>query len=348
MTASDFSPVAETGEIPAPSGIFGRWGRKHSLEPLGGGFARILLDEQGRSQASGNQLTAGQKYWSGARSWVKVDTGTHRLQYTVDFSDPLGSAGFIATISVTASVKDADGAAQDGCTSAGEILVPLLREAIEVAAGSVATGEDQTATLSARLAVARNAARALVGTEPSVPVWLAATVTSVSVDFDDTTARRHADLTEKQHGTQLIAAEGENRQMQAKTEMEVRDIVRNSLKPHLRDSMGSEIEAVVSAPTTENINAFAAKLSNTEQGRHQALFETVQVLIDKDMLDPENPVFEALVQASSKALEGMYEGGAPELEGGTGAAEITGGGGGEEEPLAESQDTESGEDGDNH
>lgn|GEM_PF-3713456 len=326
MTASsDFSPVVETGEIQAPSGLLGRLKHKHDLEPVGGGFVRILLDDQGVPLASGEQLTAGQRYWTRARSWLKIDVGAHRLRYEVDFSDPSGSAGFIATISVEASVQDAEGAARDGCTSAGEILVPLLREAIEIAVGSSSTtaGEEPIATLSAMLAKAREAARGLVRTEPSVPSWLSATVTSISVDFDEITARRHADLIEKKHDTHLIAAEGESEEMKTRKAMEIRDIVRNSLEPHLRDSMGGEIEAVVSNPTTENINAFASKMADTELGRQQALFAFVQSLIDKDFLDKEDPMYRTLVQVSSKALEGLYEGGPPALGGGTGANEIS-------------------------
>jgi hypothetical protein len=326
--SSDFSPVVEKGELEEPSGLFRRLGRKHDLEPLGGGFARVLLDEHGATLAAGEQLTAGQKYWTRARSWVKVDVATHRLEYEVDFSDPSGSAGFTATIAVTASVRDAAGAARDGCTSAGEILVPLLREAIEVAAGSGAypvEGDDPIAVLSSMRVQAREAARSLVGTEPPVPEWLSATVTAVTVDFDEETAKRHSDLIEKKHGTHLIAAEGENEQKRAETAMKVRDIVRNSLEPHLRDSMGREIEVVISNPTTENINAFASKMSDGELGRQQALFAVVQQLIDKDYLDKDDPIYRTLVQVSSKALEGLYESGPPALGGTTAPAEISAG-----------------------
>ena len=325
MTASkDFSPVVEKGELQAPTGLLGRLGRKHDLEPLPGGFARILLDEQGAPLVSGEQLTAGQKYWTRARSWVKIDIGTHRLEYEVDFSDPSGSAGFTAKIAVSASVRNAEGAARDGCTSAGEVIIPLLREAIEVAAASSspAEEEDPIAALSAMRVRAREAARTLVGNEPTVPEWLSATVTAVSVDFDEATAKRHADLVEKKHGTHLIAAEGENEQKKAETAMKVRDIVRESLEPHLRDSMGREIEVVISNPTTENINAFASKMADTELGRQQALFAFVQSLIDKDYLDKEDPMYRTLVQVSSKALEGLYEGAPPALTGGA-AAEIS-------------------------
>lgn len=328
MTASsDFSPVVESGELQAPSGLLGRLKYKHDLEPLGGGFVRILLDEQGVPLASGEQLTAGQRYWTRARSWLKIDVGAHRLRYEVDFSDPSGSAGFIATISVEASVQDAEGAARDGCASAGEILVPLLREAIEIAVGSSSTaaGEEPIAALSAMRAQASEAVRGLARTELNVPSWLSAKVTSVSVDFDEMTAKRHADLIEKKHGTHLIAAEGESEEVKTKEEMKIRGIIRSSLQPHLRDSMGREIEVVVSNPTTENINAFASKMADTELGRQQALFAFVQSLIDKDFLDKEDPMYRTLVQVSSRALEGLYEGGPPALGGGTGANEISAG-----------------------
>jgi hypothetical protein len=304
----------------------------------------VLLDEQGKPLASGEQLTAGQKYWTRARSWVKVDVGTHRLEHEVDFSDPTGSAGFTAKIAVTASVRDAEGAVRDGCSSAAEILVPLLREAIEVAATSSPPAEegDPIAALSAIRGQAREAARGLVSTEPAVPEWLSAKVTAVSVDFDEETAKRHADLIEKKHGTHLIAAEGENEQKKAETAMKVRDIVRESLEPHLRDSMGREIEVVISNPTTENINAFASKMADTELGRQQALFAFVQTLIDKDFLDKEDPMYRTLVDVSSKALEGLYDGGPPALGGGTSAPEISSGDGepGEAEGSDEGEEEE--------
>jgi len=325
LTSSrDFAPVTEKGELQAASGLLGRLGRRHDLEPLDGGFARILLDEHGAPVASGKQLSAGQKYWARARSWVKIDTRAHRLEYDVEFSDRSGSAGFVAKIAVTASVVNAQGAAKDGCTSAGEILVPVLSEAIEVATGRTAPPSEgnPVADLNAAREQASAAARKLVGKPLKAPKWLSATVDAVSIEFDQVTAKRHADLIETRHGSHLIEAEGENKQIEAETEMKLRDIVRTSLEPHLRDSVGREIEAVVSNPSTENINAFAAKMADGEGERQQALFAVVQQLIDKDYLDKDDPIYRTLVEVSSKALEGMYGGQSPALSAGDTPPEI--------------------------
>lgn len=325
MTISkDFAPVAETGELEATGGLFGRLGRRHNLEPLGGGFTRILLDEHGRAIFSGDQLSAGQKYWARARSWVKIDTGTHRLAYDVEFSDPSGSAGFVAKMTVTASVQDAEGAAQDGCTSAEEILVPVLREAIEVAGGKATApaGGDPIETLSSAREQARAAARKLVGKEPNVPNWLAAKVTAVSVDFDTTTAKHHADLVEKKHGGHLIEAKGEHDQKEMEGTLKVRDIVRENLAPHLRDSLGREIEAVVANPSTENLNAFASKISEGDMARQEAGITFIKALMDGNYIDKDDPVHVALLEMSSQLIKSLSANPAQALGSGQSKPEI--------------------------
>lgn len=325
MTISkDFAPVAEKGELQAARGLLGRLGRRHDLEPLDGGFARILLDEQGNPIVSGEQISAGQKYWARARSWVKIDIGTHRLQYDVEFSDPSGSAGFIAEISVTASVKDAAGAAQDGCTSAEEILVPVLREAIEVASGKAAspTGDGPITALSSAREQARAAARKLVGREPDVPAWLAAQVKAVSVDFDSTTAKHYADLVDKKHGSHLIEAEGEHDQRKAELMLKIRGIVRESLEPHLRDPVGRQIEAVIAEPSTENLNAFASKMAAGDLARQQAGITLIETLMDKDYVDKDDPLHVALLKMGPKLIESLSADPQPALGSGSSPPEI--------------------------
>ena len=328
MTAStDFSPVAGRGELKPESGLLGRFRRKQDLEPVGSGFVRILLDEQGSPIASGEQLSAGQKYWSRGRSWVKVDVGTHRLEYEVDFPDPSGSAEFVARVAVTASVEDAVGAAADGCTNVAEILVPVLEEAVAVVTGKVTRTKesDPIAALHSMRKKARNAVRKLVGESLDVPPWLSARVTAVTVEFDSVTAQHHATLVERKHGGHLIAADGENEMVKTETAMKIRDMVRTSLAPHLSDPATRAIEVVVSDPSTENINAFAAKMAEGEIGQQRALVAFVQTLLEKDYLDKDDPLYKTLVQVSSMGLEGLYVNQPSALGRGASAAELKAG-----------------------
>jgi hypothetical protein len=302
----DFSPVAEEGRFKAETGLLGRLRRRNDLEPLSGGYARVLLDEQGAPVLAGEQISAGQRYWSRARSWMKVDVRRHTLEYEIKFSDPSGQAGFVATITVACSVKDPKAAAVEAADSVKDVLVPALRGAIKRASGtgSAIGDDDPVAALSTMRAHAERAAEEVVGEVSGIPAWLSAEITAISVDFDAATAGHRDELVKRSRDGQLIVADGANKKIETTTSMEIREIVRNSLTPHLANPATRAIEVVASDPSPENIDALVATLNSVEADQQSATIALLQELIEKDYLDKEDPIYKAIVDVAAKVIRG--------------------------------------------
>ena len=308
MSATDdFSPVVEEQEFVTETGLLGRRRRRHDLEPLGAGYTRILLDDRGVPLHTGEQPSAGQRYWSRAgRSWVKVDLRPHILEYQIQFSDPTGRAGFIATVTVNSSVKDAEEVAKEGATSVKDILVPALREAIERASdkGHSVDKDDPVSALGTMRIHASKAAKGLVGDVKGIPSWLVAKVTAVSVDFDAATDSHRNELIKRSRDGQLIVAAGNNEKIEKTTAMEIRGIVRDSLTPHLANPATRAIEVVAGDPSPENINALVSTLNGIEGDQQRATIALLQELIDKDYLDKEDPIYKAIVDVAARVIRG--------------------------------------------
>jgi hypothetical protein len=324
----DFSPIADEGEFKAEGGLLGRLRRRHNLEPVSGGYARVLLDEEGAPVLTGDQMSAGQKYWSRARSWVKVDVRRHTLEYEIRFSDPSGRAGFIATITATCSVKDPEMAVVEGAEGVKDVVVPALRAAIKRVSNTSPDieGDDPVKTLSAMRVRASQSADEVVGQVPGVPAWLSAEITAVSVDFDAATASHRDELIRRSRDGQLIIADGENKKIETNTSMEIREIVRTSLTPHLANPATRAIEVVASDPSPENINALVNALNGVEAAQQSATIALLQELIEKDYLDKEDPIYKAIVDVAARVIRGeSFSEARSSLGTGTPAKEITAG-----------------------
>lgn len=317
----DYSPVVEQGELEPGSGLRARLRRREELAPLGAGFVRVLLAEDGTPLVGDKQLTPGEKRYMRARSWLRVDVGHHRLDYRVVFSDPSGHADFTATVAVDAVVRDAVELVREGVTNVKDVLEPALRRAVAdagetgeaPASGSV---EDQIAALTAMRQQARSRIRGLEE-QPlrGLPAWLGAMVISTVVDFADGT-RGHYDQLVKlaQHG-QVIGATAKNEELRTLGELTVRRLWREDLLPHLSDPSRRVFEQAFAKPTAENIAIAVEQANDREMVLLQEVIRSFENMATQGIVEKDDPGIRAFVALVHRLPE-MFTGGGTALPAG--------------------------------
>jgi hypothetical protein len=314
----DFSPIAERGELERASGLLSRLQRRQELRPVSANHYRVLVDGDGTPLTGAEELSAGQRYWSKANGWVTVDVGDHILAYDVPFSDPSGRIGFVATVTLQTKVRDATAVVERGIESVKDVLGPALREVVTKATRSADGGPstDPIGALSAMRERANENMQQEVRKElGNLPEWLSAQVTAVTVEFDADTAAHRAELVRRSRDGELIDADAENKKRGTRHEMEVREIVRDSLAAHLSQPATRAFEVVFSDPSAENIASVVNQV-NADEHRHKALvIEILQGLIDKDLVDKGDGVFDITAETILKALQGKVGPDLNEIEG---------------------------------
>jgi len=325
---NDYSPIVDEGELEGGTGLLGRLRRREELGPVGAGYMRILLDADRSAVAGGEQLSAGEKYWSrGARTWVKVDVGEHPLTYDVGFSDPSGQAGFVATVSVRCSVKDASTAAVQGATGVRRFVEPALQQAVARTGRGIPPATDvdgPVATLTKLLDNADATVReSVTGAVDDLPGWLEARVTSARVQFDEETAKHHAELVATTRDIDVERLTGDKDRLHMENEMSVRAIVRENLAPYLADPVMRGFETVFADPSPANVDRVVGQVTATNRDMILSILER---LAEKDLLDKGDAAVNGAVEALLAALKGVpFESGAAALGAG-GVAGALGGG----------------------
>jgi hypothetical protein len=290
----DFSPIAEQGELELEAGLFSKLRRRREIAPVAPGFVRVLLDAD---SAPIEELTAGQKYWSRARGWVKVDVRSHSLEYTISFPDPSGLAGFVAVVDVTVAVSDANGAVAQAAESVGEILRPALQNAVRKA-HSDSQGPDQEANPvavlnSLRLAATRNVEK-LIGPVAEMPPWLNAKVTSVTVELDEATAKHREELMGKIRAVALADADGQSEVAKAENELRVRKVWELGMGDQLAHPEKRALARIAADPSRENIDRVANELDQIEAQGRTAFVQVLREAIDKGHFPDDDEIRHAL------------------------------------------------------
>jgi hypothetical protein len=301
VKSNDFSPIAEQGDLELDAGIFSKLRRRREIAPIAPGFARVLLDTNG---APIEELTAGQKYWSRAHGWVKVDVRSHTLEYEISFPDPSGLAGFLAVVDVFATVTDPAGAVKEGAESVEEIIRPALQNAIRKShAGSPAPadGEDPVAVLNELRVTADRNLEVLIGPLPEMPDWLSAKVSSVSVELDAATESHRKELMSKIRAVALADADGKSEIAKAKNEMMVRKVWEDGFANHLADPEKRALARIAADPSRENIDRVAGQFDQIEAQGRAAIVETLREAINKGYFAEDDAIHNAI-----SALEQQY------------------------------------------
>lgn len=294
MKASDFAPIAEQGELELEAGILSKLRRRREIAPVAPGFARVLIDAEGKPI---EELTAGQKYWSRARGWAKVDVRRHTLELEVPFPDPSGQAGFVAAVSATAAVSDPLGAVKEGAESVEEIVRPVLQNAIRRAHGdssAAADSGDPVAQLNElRVAADRNL-ESLIGPLKGVPAWLGVEVTSVTVDLDSATAQHREDLVSRNRAAALADADGKSEVAKARNEIMVRKVWEEGFASRLADPEKRALARIAADPSPENIDRVAAQFDQIEAQGRAAIVDTLRKAIDSGYFAEDDAIHNAI------------------------------------------------------
>lgn len=293
----DYSPVVEQGELEVASGL-SRLRRRQQLAPVGAGFRRVLLDENGEP-LHGDNATPGERRNTPARNWVRVDVGHHRLEYRVGFSDPSGHAGFVATIAVEAAVVDAVEMVRYGTSSVKDVLEPALQRTVVDANGSgkALTDDGRIGRLTKMRQLARASTRKLEHkTLDALPSWLSATVQSTSVDFDDTTQRHYRELVELDQQGDVIDARSKNDERLTLGQINVRNLWREDLMPHLSSPSQRVFEQVYANPTDQNIAAAVHQANERELALLQEVVRSFEMAAKEGFVEKEDPAIQALLR----------------------------------------------------
>jgi hypothetical protein len=311
----DFSPIVEQGELEVEGGLFSRLKRRQEMDPIGSGFSRVLLDGNG---ALVDQQTAGQKYWSRARSWAKVDVSSHALEYEIGFPDPSGLAGFVAQIAVTARVTDPKAAVVERAESVGEFLRPALQRAVRGVhgkAGKVEDSRSQAAVLNdLRLAATENL-ESLLGPFEDVPEWLSARVTAVAVELDADTRRYREELVGKMHEVAVADAEGESERARARNEIELRRLWEDGMVGRLADPERRALMRLSADPSKQNIDEVAAEFNQLDAERRAAIVSFFRLAVEEGHFPEDEGLLNAFQQMEAqmaKAHGALEVGGQPE------------------------------------
>ncbi len=278
---SDFSPITEQGELELEAGLFSRLKRRRDIAPVSPGFARILLDAESTPI---DELTAGQKYWSRARGWVKVDVRNHSLEYQIAFPDPTGLAGFVVSVDVSVCVSNPRAAVLAGAESVEEYLRPALQSEVRRAYGEETALDDSQGPVNVlnqlRLAATKNLER-LNGEVKGVPEWLSAKVTSVAVELDEATEKHRAELIERRRAVALADADGESDLAKAKNQLKVQQLWEEGFADRLGDPERRALAKIAADPTRENIDRVAGELDQIEAKGRAAMVEVFRVALEK-------------------------------------------------------------------
>jgi len=297
IVLDDYSPVVERGELEAISRLRTRLGRRHELAPVGPGFERVLLAEDGSPLRASERLTPGEKRFGPARSWIRVDVGHHQLEYRISFSDPSGAADFIAVTTVDAVVVDAAEAVRHGASSVRGSLEPALRRAVVGAGESVetVTDNDRLAALKNMRRNARTKVRELEAQPLSgPPEWLSATILSTAVDFDERTKRRYDQLDDLVQEGEVIDHTSENERKRTRGEITVRKLWRDDLLPNLSNPSRRIFEQVMANPTDANIATAVRQADERELLLLQEVVHAFEMAAKEGFVEKDDPTIIAL------------------------------------------------------
>lgn len=316
MPDDDYSPIVEEGELDAGSGLRARLRRRQELTPVSPGFKRVLLDADGSPVTSDRQFTPGEKRYTRARRWARVDIRHHRLEHRLHFSDPSGHAGFDANIAVDASVSNPTAMFEyGGACSVKDVIVPALQRSISDVcdSGQAAPDSDDVHAL-ARLRLMTQQQLRKLESKPlgDSPNWLTVSIQTVSVDFDDATQQHHDRLMRLEQQGQVIEASSKNEEKETAGKIKIRGLWRKDLLPRLSDSSQRVFEQVYANPTDANIAAAVTQANERELMILQEVLRSYENLAKDGFVDKDDPTIRALAGLVNR-LPSLIAGAEPAL-----------------------------------
>jgi hypothetical protein len=300
----DYSPVVDSGVIEQERGILGRALRRQTLPPVGNGFERVFVNNDGTVVAGGERFSAGERYWSAGTGWVKVDVTSHPMDFRFAVR-PNSDAGFEVAITADVRVTNSQRAAQERARSARELVGPTLhqqlRAALQEPPPDRVQGEPADWLNRMRFRLDRTLNESLVtGHTLMATDWLSVHVKAVTAEFDQATADHFEALAEERRKGELLGARGINALAGVDQEIELRGKWRDHFKDHLSDPELRSIELVVGAPTQENIASTIALLNSQDVAKRKDTLALLGTLIEGNYIPH---VDQATIRALISGLE---------------------------------------------
>jgi hypothetical protein len=314
----DRSPIADRGEIEQRRGLAGLFGgADRSIPAPEPGQRLVLVGRDGGVTTGEPGRSAGERHRDRPHRWLLVDEQEHQWTFPIAFADTATTAGFVATVSVTASVRDPLAVARKGVDSFTGHLEPALTSAVAGAAAvvgdDVATGPDPVKALTDARKRVLGGLRDHLGArlDTVLPEWLSARVTSVTIDFDAATRRHYDDLVERARLGHVIEADNANDERRDKGEIARRGRWRAALGDAVANPILGLLEVAAADPSRDNIASVSAHVlqlyrDSAEHGR-----ETMLELIRNDHLDETGPLYASLMKTLEGAMPNLLPGAAP-------------------------------------
>jgi hypothetical protein len=296
----DYSPIVDRGDLEVPRGFLERMTGKRDLPSAGMGVELILAGNDGKVIATGSDISAGEKYWRRATSWVKVDVSEHTLDIKLAVNDPAVLADFVAAVTVGVSVVKARLVAERGILSVSDAVAPVLQNTIASATRPATASDDLEP--AGRLEKARQTTETairdtLVGKPlENLPDWVSTQVKAVSVEFDEKTRQHYDELIAHGRKKQTINADEDNQDLQTGRGLKRDEMVREALRPHLMNPAWRAFEAAIKDPTPANIARAVAEANASDNAQLELKFQFLNQLMETNYVNDWEQLRDAMDQ----------------------------------------------------
>jgi hypothetical protein len=283
----DFSPIVERGTLEEAPGFLARIMRRRELPSVDVGSELVLVDQAGKPVAHGTQVSAGEKFWAGATSWIKVDIAEHTLELHIPFEDPGGRAGYVASLAVGARVSSSAKLAKSGASSVKESLAPALVEAVASCALTIkaSSGSTPVDTLnrsrSTALATLRKSLRKNL---VSLPDWLAVDVRSIALEFNAPTQRHYDDLVKHGREEEIAAATADVKRIKTKQAIDESKQWKDAVAELLGDPVTKPLAGALLEPTPESVKDAVDQMNAADALARERSYEVLVSLINNNYL----------------------------------------------------------------
>jgi hypothetical protein len=292
----DFSPIVERGKLEEAPGFVARIMRRRALPAVDAGSELVLVNQAGKPVAHGEQLSAGEKIWATATSWIKVDVAEHTLELRVPFEDPGSRAGFVAILTIGARVANSAKVVSSGISSVKDALAPALAEAVASCAVTTKASPDSNPVdaLNKSRRTALTTLRQSLRPNLVLPEWLASDVRSISVEFDEPTKHHYDDLVRRGREGELVDATAGVARKQTEHTLEMSKMWQQAMSDHLQDPVTSSITGVLFDPTPRNIKDAIDQASASNAVARQQAYDVLTSLIDNNYLHKTSELSDAM------------------------------------------------------
>lgn len=315
---NDYSPILRSGTLDKPSGIRGRHKLRQSIPNAGIGEELVLILSDGNPVSA---MTAGERYWGSASSWVIADVSVHHLAFRFSYQDPDGLAGYDIAATARVAVINAAVAARSNVRGVREYIEPAMRAAVTRSLSrprnahlSNAGDQDTPTELNSRLQDHSHILHGITGQPLPTDQWLAVTVTELSIAFDGATQTHYNTLVDTSRATTTRLAGIDGDKAAAMRQIEFQKIWAEHYGKDVPAELGKYVTWVAADPTPENIRILAEMVAADGRLERDRVDSLIGKLIDSKLIVEFEDIPKAIDEID-RARRGAVTGGAGRPDG---------------------------------